>query len=297
LKPAGADGASGSRTFFDHHVEPGHAVRDLARLANLTDHPLTFNLYAADAYTTPDGGFALRLEGDPREGVGAWVSLPTGAITVPAKSAVTFPLQIGVPADATPGDWAGGVVASIAAPAEGPDGPSGVVIEQGVAARVYVQVAGPLEPALSVRDVDLDLDGGSWAPLGHSAGARVSYDVANTGNTRISGKAHVEISDALGRTIKTLPDQTFKDLLPSEDLTFTESWEGIPLTGMRLRARVVATTDGVSSESWSPGAWHPPVLVILLLITLVVVGALAIRRLQVTRPSQLGRHRAEPVRS
>jgi hypothetical protein len=263
LEPAGLDGAPSGRRFFDHEIAPGEALQDRATLSNFTDHSLTFNLYAADAYVTDDGGFAVRLRDDPREGVGAWVSLTTDSIAVPAKSSVSFPLQIGVPRDATPGDWAGGIVASLAAPASPEEGPPGLVIEKGVAARIYVRVSGPRHPAVDVRHINLDAGTMSLAPVTGAAHGTVSYDVVNTGNTRLSGSAHVEIEDVFGRTVHRFPDRPFSDLLPEAHVTMSESWEGIPLTGIRYHARVVLTADEIRIVSSSAGAWHLPVVLIL----------------------------------
>ena len=274
LKPAGADGTTGSRSFFDHQVEPGHAVRDLARLANLTDAPLTFSLYAADAYTTADGGPRCTSRPTPGPASGPRVSLPADTITVPAESAVTFPIQIGVPADAAPGDWAGGVVALHRGPGRRDGGATWPGGRAGGRRRIYVRVGGPLQPSLAVNDVDLDVERLSWAPVGQPARAEVSYAVANTGNTRVTGEARLEITDTFGRTVRTFPDRTFTDLLPAEDMTFTETWAGLPLTGIRYRAHVVATAQDVSTEASSPGAWHPPALVLVALLSLVAVGAL-----------------------
>jgi hypothetical protein len=297
LTPASAEGATGSRTFFDHTVEPGHAVKDLARLANLTDHPLTFNLYAADAYTTPDGGFALRLEADPHDGVGSWVSLPKSTITVPARKAVTFPIQIGVPADAAPGDRAGGIVASIAAPADQAEGPPGLVLEHGVASRIYVRVSGPRHPSLAIEGLDLDVERVSWTPVREPSGARVTYDVANTGNTRLSGEAHLEIADTFGRTVHAFPDRAFKDLLPAERMTFAETWAGVPATDVRFRARVVLDAGDLSTESWSSGAWHIPVVVVVGSVMSVLLLVLGVHRVRISRQGRLRRKHAAAVQA
>src|SRR3954469_20236952 len=110
LEPAAATGAGG-RSFFDYTLAPGEAVQDYVKLSNLSNHARTFILYAADAYTTQQGSFALRLRDQPRTGLSSWVSLPFTKRTVPAGTSVTFPFQMGIPREADPGDWAGGIVA------------------------------------------------------------------------------------------------------------------------------------------------------------------------------------------
>src|SRR3954454_21535266 len=87
LEPASATGAGG-RSFFDYTLAPGEAVQDYVKLSNLSNHARTFILYAADAYTTQQGAFALRVRDQPREGLAAWVSLPFTRRTVPAETSV-----------------------------------------------------------------------------------------------------------------------------------------------------------------------------------------------------------------
>src|SRR3954471_7312806 len=90
LEPASAT-EGGGRSFFDYTLAPGEAVQDYVKLSNLSDHARTFILYAADAYTTQQGSFALRLRDQPRTGLSSWVSLPFTKRTVPAGTSVTFP--------------------------------------------------------------------------------------------------------------------------------------------------------------------------------------------------------------
>src|SRR3954451_2759790 len=189
LEPASAtDG--GGRSFFDYTLAPGEAVQDYVKLSNLSDHARTFILYAADAYTTQQGAFALRLRDQPREGLSSWVSLPFTKRTVPAGTSVTFPFQMGIPRETTRGDWAGGIVA--VADETGADSPeqatSGVRVEHGVAARVYSRVKGPLHPELTVTNVDVDSSGGAYAPLGSDGKVTITYGVVNSGNVRLSGR-------------------------------------------------------------------------------------------------------------
>ena len=74
--------------------------------------PLTFRLYAADAYNTArDGGFAVRAPNEKQRGVGAWARPARDRVTVPAHGSVTVPYTVTVPEAAEPGDHPGALVA------------------------------------------------------------------------------------------------------------------------------------------------------------------------------------------
>lgn len=77
-------------------------------------------------------------------------------MTVPAAGGegpgtVVLPLTITVPADATPGDHSGAVVA--ASTTSGGSEAANVQLEQRVAVRVYLRVAGESAPGLTLSDV------------------------------------------------------------------------------------------------------------------------------------------------
>ncbi|WP_159052189.1 WxL protein peptidoglycan domain-containing protein, partial [Streptomyces niveiscabiei] len=107
-----ASTAVAARPYFFVSADPGHTVRDKVVVANKTDRPMRFRLYAADAYNTArDGGFAVKSVGEKMSGVGAWAKLPGSSVSVPARGTVTVPFTITVPAGAEPGDHPGAIVA------------------------------------------------------------------------------------------------------------------------------------------------------------------------------------------
>ena len=296
VEPASASGAGG-RSFFDYTLAPGEAVQDYVKLSNLSDKTRTFVIYASDAYTTQQGAFALRTRDQPRSGLASWMSLPFTTRTVPPKTSVTFPFQLGIPREAAPGDWAGGIVAvevEDAATGEVPEGTtSGVRIEHGVAARIYARVKGPLHPALTVTKLDIDSTGGAWAPF--SSGGRVSvrYDVVNSGNVRLTGNVSVEITDMFGTTVARLDPHQLPELLPNDQTSVTATWDGAPLIGFRYQARLVIDAQGVITTRTTGTVWHLSVPVIALALALVALArwlvAMAIRfaRRRLTRSREL----------
>jgi len=276
LEPATAGGQLTGRTFFDYSLAPGQAIQDYVRLSNGTDHDITFTVYAADAYTTPEGSFALRLRDQPRNGVGGWVSLPFTQQTVAHGTTITFPFQLGVPRDAAPGDWAGGVVA-VASDASTPTSGS-VRIEEGVGARIYVRVQGPLHRELTITKLSSSASGGPWEPFAQST-ASVTYEVTNTGNTRMTATARLDLIDAFGHTVKSFAPRALPDLLPRDITTVTESWKGLPIAGLRLHARVSLDAGEASTFRDAPAFWHVPVPVVALVLLALGGFTLLVRAL------------------
>ena len=99
------------REFFNPVLQAGKTYADAVTVANYTAAPLTFNLYAADAFNTSDGGLSLRRRTDVQTDMGKWISLPYHMLAVPARSALIVPFAIVPPRDASPGDHVGGIVA------------------------------------------------------------------------------------------------------------------------------------------------------------------------------------------
>ncbi|MFB7508490.1 WxL protein peptidoglycan domain-containing protein, partial [Streptomyces broussonetiae] len=101
-----------ARPYFYLSADPGQTLTDKVAVANKTGSPLTFRLYAADAYNTArDGGFAVRGPTERMRGVGAWARPAQSRITVPAHRTVTVPFTLHVPDGAGPGDHPGALVA------------------------------------------------------------------------------------------------------------------------------------------------------------------------------------------
>lgn len=97
-----------SADHFQLELAPGAAALDTAIASNRSGKEMTFKVYAADALTTDQGGFALRARDEPQSGVGQWVKLPVDTVTISAGAQQEVPFRLSLPADASPGDYAGG---------------------------------------------------------------------------------------------------------------------------------------------------------------------------------------------
>lgn len=260
-----------SRPFFDYRQPAGGTIHDAISIANLGDFPLTFDLYTADAFNLPNGAFALRGRTDPRRDVARWTSISVPAVTVPPHDQSIVPFTISVPLDVTPGDHAGGVVALLR-PVAGAAPGAQVVPREGVGARIYLRVPGPLHPSLAITSLDLRAQTG---PFGGGE-AEVQAVVVNTGNTRVDAIVRFRGSGALGLSTKKLPAMHLDSLLPGSRVRLQEKFSGLPVAGpYRV---VLSVTSAEATARGSATAWIIPWAILVAIVLLAAAAWYAWRR-------------------
>ncbi|MEU8803825.1 DUF916 domain-containing protein [Spirillospora sp. NPDC048819] len=250
--PVSHGDALAPRAYFAMDAPAGKTIRDAVRITNLTGGPLTFLVYGADAYNTPrDAGFALRTATEPRRDVGAWVKLKTGKLTVPARKARDVPFTVTIPDNATPGEHIGGIVALNTA-IEGGARPGGTAVglRRGVAARIYLRVAGPLTPALKPDALSVERSQ-PLLPYVRDGRGTVRYTVVNTGNQRLSPTARIWATGLFGRTIKEWPVRRLPEILPGQRTELSVPWDSPPpLEAVTVRVELTAG-DGIKARTQS----------------------------------------------
>lgn len=277
------------RPYFYLSADPGTTVRDKVVVANKTGKPLSFRLYAADAYNTArDGGFAVRTVKEKQRGVGAWAKPARSRVTVPAHGSVTVPFTLRVPERAEPGDHAGALVALDERIDPG-EGPVAVGVQRAVGARVYLRVGGPTVPALAVEKVRLV----HHQPLVPGTGAStttISYTLHNTGNVTLNPRVRLRAEGLFGRTLLSRDLRKIpSELLPGQRVRLSEPWRGAP----QLDWGDVTLTASATNTRQSASASF---LALPWLVVALVLGAGAVAVVLVVR-ARRGRARPSvPVR-
>jgi dihydroorotate dehydrogenase (fumarate) len=276
---AGRDG----RQRFAYQLKPGQKVTDNVEVANRGSAPLTLRVYATDAYNSPDGAFALLTSKQAPAGVGTWADFgqrckpATGpACVIPSWATVTLkpgtraviPFTLTVPADARPGDHAAGLIASLVA------GKGQVSVESRVITRMYVRVAGPLQPVISIGGLKTSLAGGVGL-TGHALG--ITYTLTNTGNVALRGHVDVWVDGPFGNQVASAPTVTTPELLPGQSRTLSArlpgvSQEGLLSANVRLRpfvdAKALAPGHLADTQRDASIAAVPWLLVVILALAL-----------------------------
>ncbi|HEV2348088.1 MAG TPA: hypothetical protein VGS97_28635 [Actinocrinis sp.] len=177
-----------------------------------------------------------------------------------------------------PGDHAGGIVASVATQGRDARGDR-VTVDERVGARIYLRVAGPLHPALTITGLRASYQG-SANPLG-AGRITVDYTVRNTGNVQLSASQLLRASNPFGSYSPARAPADLPLLLPGGSAAFTEEFDHVPPGGLThvtvsLTAHAAAGQRDLTLPSVRSGTslWTMP-WVALATTACVVAGSVA----------------------
>ncbi|MWB99691.1 DUF916 domain-containing protein [Agromyces seonyuensis] len=289
------DTAQGSgRPNFAYELAPGGTLSDSIIVTNRSSGPIELDVYAADGILSPDGALDLLPSGTESTELGAWVDVSTPDLLLESGQSAEVPFSVAIPADAEPGDYAAGVVASMTVG----DG-SGVATERRLGSRMHLRVLGDLVPGLAVTDVVLDYSG-TWNPFS-PGGATVTYTLENTGNTRIAPDDAITIAGPFGWfPVAASASDDVPEVLPGTSVERTVQVDSVFPLGL-LAADLEVGGDVVSRDGGSAAeipavpaasASASTVAVPWTLLALVVVAALLVAAVVLARRrAKAGRQR------
>jgi len=231
---AASGGAPDGRSDVAVTAPPGSVVHDTLAVINRSDFPLAVDVYAADVANDAHGGVVLPPRSATPAGAGAWLTLGTGAVSVPAQSGeegagyVLVPLTVTIPAAAEPGEYLAGVVASLTAASATADGSvTSIDIEQRTGVRIYLTVSGDLRPGLDIVGLGAHYRQGRALGLAGSGALTVTYTVVNTGNVRVGVRASVRVSGPFHLNVRTAEAPALTELLPGARVEQTVTVEDV----------------------------------------------------------------------
>ncbi len=273
VRPASPDGADG-RAWIELAASPGEHVTEHMAVRNLSDHPATFRLQAADGLFTDEGRFTILSGGEVSSGAGTWISLPD-EVTVDPGGTEVVPIRIALPAEAEPGDHAAGVAASVLRTAA--QGPADLAVESRVGFRVMVRVAGAIIPRLEAEVTAVGYDG-TWNPFAPGR-ARVAVELRNRGNARLAVPGTIAVG---GRSIALEAVELLPDDVRTVAGTVSGVWPLVAVGGsVALDPELVADADAdIASMTADFTVWAVPwpQLLVLAASALIALGLLVGRR-------------------
>lgn len=306
IAPAGPERAD-DRPYVSVAAAPGSVIYEHVAIINQDDQPIELDVYSGDVIMAEGGGLSVTTRAEGALEAGSWIAVqgPT-TVTVPAQTResgygfVIVPLTITIPANATPGDHVGGLVASLRTSGQGGENAPTVDLEQRVAARIYVQVTGEVTAGLAITGIDAEWTGASV--LGTGA-VTVRYTLTNTGNLQYAVEPSVTVAGPFG----LLPGSTDADridvLLPGGSVE-----QSVTVDGVWALFRETVTIDAVAQPSAAgadPGLgtisattsvtaipWLALAAVVLLLAVLVWWGRSRRRRRRRQAAAPVGTRRA-----
>jgi hypothetical protein len=291
------------RPNFTLLIVPGKSAKDEFAVVNLTEKPLTLNIYAADAYNGPDGALNLEPAAKAPRDLAKWVKFTTptgkGFIVLPPRSTRFIPFTVTVPKTAYVGDHLAGVIASTVSAGQAPgDRGADIKLEQRVALRLGVRVAGELTPELTVENVSATY-AGTLNPFGKGT-AEVTYTVRNTGNVRLGGRQEVKVRGLTGPTVSAgnLPDIPL--LLPGGSASVTVPVADIvPLVYLTASVTVQVLAPAGDANPPAPVAtgsttfWAVPWTLLAVFLGILLLGGWLWRRRRMPSTSGTGRRSAD----
>jgi hypothetical protein len=222
-RPAGEDGRPDGRSRFSIVADPGQTVTDRVLVGNTGTARQDFTVYATDAFNDDAGEFSLLPTNATPTSVGSWIRFDDGS------DRVTFALDpqevrlltftVAVPADATPGDHVGGVVASVL------ESGAQVTVDRRVATSVFARVAGELQPQLSLTSYEASYEGDWWNPF--SGQVRLRYTVSNPGNVALSANLTSGTKTWLGIPATGEQGGKIPVVLPGNSASYENTVQGV----------------------------------------------------------------------
>ncbi|QEO10788.1 DUF916 domain-containing protein [Protaetiibacter larvae] len=283
LRPAEPSGAFDGRTNFRYAVDPGQTVQDYAAVVNTGSEPQDFTIIGTDAFNDENGDFALLPTDDAPELVGRWISFENGenriTVTLQPGEGRLIPFTLALPADATPGDHVGGIVASVFT-AQGQ-----VQVDRRVAIRLYARVSGDLQPALTINSLNASYNGDWWNLL--SGTVTVEYTVTNPGNVALAANVEGGVKTWFGIPVAKQTSSAIKEILPGNSASYAFELPRIAqLLYLNPYVSIVPFVDSDDVSSYVPAAptsrdtalFVAPWLVLIGLAVAGLVVALVLRR-------------------
>ena len=223
--PADESGAD-DRSRFSYQVAPGQHLEDFYVVRNTGTTPQDMKVFATDAYNTDDGSYGLLDTDATPVDAGAWVTFADGAtqLTIPldAGQSQLVPFELDVPADASPGDHAAGIVVSVTAPA------GEILVDRRIATRIYVRVPGDIQAALTISSLTASYD----AELNPFDGAStLSYTVTNNGNVALAANVVVGVKTYFGISAAPIVRNELTEMLPGSSRAMTTTVPGVAQLG------------------------------------------------------------------
>ena len=268
VHPSDGSAADG-RPWVEQELDPGASAEEHLVVENYSDEQVTFRLTAADGIFRENGRFSMLNPDEESTDAGTWITVAP-EVTVDARSSAVVPFSTTVPDDATPGDHAAGIAASVVMQRAAEDGTS-VGVESRVGFRVMTRVTGTLEPRLRVDDPHADYSL-SWNPFRAGRGT-ITFTAVNAGNTRL------ELGGSISLGGQTAPVPEGQELLPGDSRTITVSVPGVwPLVYATGSIDISSTVTGIGegtevapvTASIGTWAWPLPQIAVLVGIALIV---------------------------
>lgn len=208
---------------FDYVLNPGDTIRDVIKLSNETDYPITiypevYNFTHTEGDETK-GTPSFYKKDEVKNGfeLGPWISVSNAPITLPGGGRSSLDFSINVPKDGAPGSHFGSIVLR-SSPDELGAGPV-VSLVGGTGVLMLVRVEGMVDDTMGVTGF------GSTKSVYTSLPVDFQTRLENRGNIHLRPTGEIRITNILGQRVSSLPvNNDSRSVLPNSARRFENSW-------------------------------------------------------------------------
>jgi hypothetical protein len=181
--------------YFQPTIDAGKSKKLTVVLANTGSTEAKLRTYAVNVRSAVNGGFEAAPAGTPPEGPTTWLDYSEEIYTIEPGKGIERTFTIRVPKGTEPGQYITAIALenAEAGAVEGSD-----VFKQVVRfpMPVFITVPGPVKPSLAIGHVTAAANGNF---------TQFQIEVLNTGNVRLRPAGTVEVRDASGNLLFTVP--------------------------------------------------------------------------------------------
>ena len=208
-----------TKSWFVYQLDKGGTREDQATVVNNINDELTVKIYPVDAKTTADGAFSPLLEEEPKNEVGAWITLPVSELTFKPHEKKEIKFKINIPDNAPVGEHAGAIIIEDSKLEQKNEAGVGLNIKQRVGVRVYVTIPGEKQVKLKWRNFSFTKIDGQYTFL---------YKLENQGNIILNPQGEIVIRQLWGDKTKTFEKQSLGSVFPGKTISPQIRWEDVP---------------------------------------------------------------------
>lgn len=215
ISPLVKKGESDRSWFIYDKVKPNSVIEDFVVVSNKTSKIEKVIIYGVDAKTTSDGGYAPLSDEAPRLGVGKWISLSEGELTLKPNEQKIIPFKLNIPQKTAGGDYAGTILIKTAPKEEKSKEGSVMNVVFRVGARIYLNIDGPIIKKLEVKDISYKLE--NEKPFFY-------ITLKNDGNIRLTPQVSIKITNTKGDVVDTF-SAPLREIFGDSEIKVPVEWK------------------------------------------------------------------------
>lgn len=218
---------TGNQSWFVYQKFPGERIEDVATIKNFGKEAEKIKIYAVDATSNADGNFVLTFSGQKQHGIGTWTEIKEQELTLQPGQRVDVPFTISIPANVTPSEYVGGIIAESGSNDKDCNEnacASSISVKTRVGSRIYITVPGTINDSIAWTDFRAE----------ERTNGKIAFhfQIQNKGNVTYKPRTKIEIIDSFGHIFDTI-EKTLGESLPNTSIESTILWdkENLPAMG------------------------------------------------------------------